>query len=180
MNSRVVLLQNLRQNQELNERMAVRNVPGETLQPNFSIRPTPTRYVTMPIVDLRTEAKETLKKHPKYDVEKTFNPGTRNAPWQGYADNVDTETVLRGTIFPLQGADQSKYMPSSRSDLYNFQSMENSNPVSIKTPLLFRQTQFNNFNPNEHESDVGFKFFENHTRQQTRNISTRSKPAPSD
>lgn len=180
MNSRVVLLQNLRQNQELNERMAVRNVPSETLQPNFSIRPTPTRYVTMPIVDLRTEAKEPLIKQPKYDVEKIFNPGTRNAPWQGYANNVDTETVLRGTIFPLQAADQSKYMPSSKSDLYNFQNMENSNPVSIETPLLFSQTQFNSFNPNEHERDVGFKFFDNHTRVQTKNIDGRTKPAPSD
>ena len=133
----------------------------------------------MPIVDLRTEAKEPLIKQPKYDVE-NLNPGTRNAPWQGYANNVDNETVLRGTIFPLQAADQSKYMPSSKSDLYNFQNMENSNPVSIETPLLFSQTQFNSFNPNEHERDVGFKFFDNHTRVQTKNIDGRTKPVPSD
>ncbi len=180
MNNRQVILQNLRQNEELNERISVRNVPSSTMQPAFSIRSTPTRYVTMPIVDLRTEAKEPLQRHPKFDVEKTFNPGTRTAPWQGYADNVDTETVLRGTIFPLQAADQSKYMPGTASDLYNFPTMENTNPVSIKTPLLFSQKPFNDFDPNEYSRDVGFKFFDNHTRQQTRNISLNSSPAPKD
>ncbi len=178
--NRKVIIQNQDRHQELNNRHTSRQMPSSTLQPNFSIRSTPTRYVTMPIVDMRAQPTVPLHKMDTYEVEKVFNPGTRNAPWQGYANNVDTETVLRGTIFPLQGADQAKYIPSTISDLYNTPSIISSQPVNQSNPKLFEEPSFALNNPNQFEEDVGFKVFDNHTRQQTRNIGLQSQRAQSD
>ena len=180
MNSRKVIIQNQERHQQLNNRYTSRQMPSETLQPSFSIRSTPTRYVTMPIVDLRAPSTVALQKTKTHDVQQNFNPGTRTAPWAGYANNVDTETVLRGTIFPLQAADQAKYVPSTISDLYNTPVITNSQPVEQTNSKLFDQPSFSEHNPNKFDEDVGFKLFDNHTRQQTRNIDLQTQRFHSD
>ena len=73
MNSRKVL-QNQERHQQLNNRYTSRQMPSETLQPSFSIRSTPTRYVTMPIVDLRAPSTVALQKTKTHDVQQNFNP----------------------------------------------------------------------------------------------------------
>ena len=178
--SRNVIIQNQERHQQLNNRYTSRQMPDNTLQSSFSIRATPTRYVTMPIVDIRAQSTVPLQKTKTHNVETNFNPGTRVAPWAGYANNVDTETVLRGTIFPLQAADQAKYVPSTVSDLYNNPTITTSQPVQQTNEGLFEQQTFDNHNPNRYEEDVGFKLFDNHTRQQTRNISIKTKRINSD
>ena len=40
------------------------------------------------------------------------------APFSGFVENVDVESVLRNQIFALQKNDQAVYVPSSKSDLY--------------------------------------------------------------
>ena len=48
-----------------------------------------------------------------------------------------------------------------------------SKPVTMTNKLLFKKEEFNPFNPNE--CNLGFKLFDNHTRQQTKNIKLTSE-----
>ena len=42
-------------------------------------------------------------------------------PFNGFQANVDVETRLHNTIFPLQACPQAKYFPGTSSDMYNSQ-----------------------------------------------------------
>lgn len=164
-----IVYNNLQRQEELNNRISVRNVPSGPMQPYYGMRGVQTRHIRMPIVDGRVASNTVIQRVGPHDVEQTFNPGTATAPWHGYADNVDTETVLRGTIFPLQSNPRAHYVPSSGSDLYTERPTETSQPVTQTNPLLFKEQHLEMFNPNPH-NNVGNGLFENHTRQQTKNI----------
>jgi len=94
---------------ELNDRLYNRNSSNVTPQVYFSPRPTPTKYVTMPIVDTRAISKTPIKCQPVFDVNSHFLPGT-SAPWSGKIDQIDTETFL---LRPMED-----FYPTSASDLY--------------------------------------------------------------
>ena len=64
----------------------------------------------------------------------------------GFFNNVNTESLLRNQFFALQKSDQSVYVPSSNSDLYNVNVV--SKPVVQPHPDLFQKTEFKPFNPN--------------------------------
>lgn len=99
-----------------------RNVPSSSLQPYLEVRPVATKYSYFPVVDPRIPSNQIATKqaiYPTYNVETTFNPGTRMAPWSGFATNVNLESELRNQIFALQRCSQSVYVPSSTSDMYN-------------------------------------------------------------
>ena len=49
--------------------------------------------------------------------KETFSPGNL-APFNGYMRKIDDESKLKNIIFPNQRATQSKFIPSSTSDLY--------------------------------------------------------------
>jgi len=155
---------------ELNDRISSRSFPDSPLEPNFDPRPVPTKYSIFPIIDRRKISKEKVLPYIDYNSNVNFNPGNARAPPSGILQNIDTETILRNQTFALQhGADQSVYIPSSNSDLYNV-SVPYS-PSEQTHPLLFSQFQFDNrVHPNNENSAIGNDRFFNHTRTQLRNL----------
>jgi len=155
--------------EELNQRLSSRNVPSSQLQAQFDIRPVSSKYAKMPIVDRHEDHIEKIQVVPTYDIGMTFNPGSAQGPWSGFATNVNNESRLRNQFFALQkGAGQSTYIPSRESDLY----------VNRRIPMtapqqefydLFTKPKFDEFNPCPPE--LGVKFFENCTRQQIKELS---------
>ena len=125
---------------QTNQRIYSRNVPSQMLQPYIDVRPVMTKYSYFPIVDPRKNINVPLQQMPTYNVHQTFNPGNRQAPWSGYATNVNIESELRNQIYALQKCSQSVYVPSSTSDLYNyhFQTKTQPNPHD----LLFQNETF--------------------------------------
>ena len=103
----------------LNRRLYSRNIPSSPLQPLFSMRPVPTKYTLMPLVDERKPATVPINRYPTYHTYDVFNPGTAQAPWSGFATGINTESTLRNQFFALQKCDQAKYIPGSYSELYN-------------------------------------------------------------
>ena len=150
---------------ELNERISSRNVPSEPLPPSFSARAVPTRYVKMPAVDCRIQPKVAIKGSCEYSPYAVFNPGD-GAPYSGYALAIDQNSRLKNIFFPLQTCAQSKYIPSSKGDLYNYRVI--AKPSRATHSLLFKEENFSAFNPNT--CNLGKELFNNHTRVQTKNL----------
>jgi hypothetical protein len=153
-----------------NERIYDRNLPSQMLQPYIDVRPVMTKYSYFPIVDPRKQTNVSLQQMPSYNVEKTFNPGNRQAPWSGFASNINKESELRNQIYALQKCSQSVYVPSSTSDLYNyqFQTPYTYNPHE----LLFKNDNmsFDAFNPNPAPGLCGSGIFFNSTRCQVKDM----------
>jgi hypothetical protein len=154
--------------EELNQRISIRNMPTSQLQPQFDIRPFSSKYAKMPIVDRHVRHQVQLQAVPTYDIETTFNPGTAQAPWSGFAANINDESRLRNQFFALQrGGGQSSYIPAQNSELYNA-------PIQAATsdqqpfPALFMAQTFEEFNGCP--KGLGVNFFENCTRQQIKEL----------
>lgn len=130
---------------ETNTRIYDRNIPSSMLQPYIDVRAVSTKYATMPIVDPRRSLSVPLTVMPKYNPEKTFNPGNDMGPWSGYATDVNVESDLRNQIFALQKCPQACFVPQSTSDLYQYK-FENSTNSGQPFPDLFASQQFNNTN----------------------------------
>jgi len=150
---------------ELNERISKRNIPSEPLQTQFSIRPVSTKYTIMPILDQRTQSNVQLNQYSTFNVANTFNPGT-SSPWSGFATNINNESTLRNQFFALQKCEQSNYIPSSNSDMYNV--VVSGRNVEQPFPRLFMTPELESFNPNI--CNTGNNFFNNYTRQQIKNV----------
>lgn len=160
---------NMERNLELDNRIYSRNIPSAPLQPSFSMRPVPTKYELMGIYDRRAPATVPLERFPVYNVSSTFNPGTTQAPWSGFASHINIESSLRNQFFALQNCEQSQYIPSSTSDLYQQTSVPlSSNNLPNPFQHLQRQDVFEPFNPNT--CDLGKGLFMNHTRQQLKDL----------
>lgn len=153
---------------ELDNRIYERNIPSAPLQPNYSIRPVSTKYDILPIFDRRAPVNVPIKRFPVYNTQTTFNPGTAQAPWSGFADKINTESELRNQFFALQNCEQSEYIPSSNSDMYKVQVAQSSNTMPNEFHLLQKQEQFAPFNPNT--CNLGRGLFMNHTRQQLKEL----------
>jgi len=152
--------------QELNNRIAERNIPSGPLQPQFSTRPVSTKYALLPILDRRPKSNVPIKSYPTYNSEITFNPGSAFAPWSGFATNINEESKLRNQFFALQKCEQSQYVPSSKSDMYQVQ--VTGRQVNQPFPDLFTEPTLGEFNPNS--CNVGGNLFANCTRQQLKNV----------
>ena len=157
---------NLERNQQLNERISSRNVPSEPLQPFYSSRPVSTKYSKLPIIDQYKQANVPMMIAPNFNVGTVFNPGNAEAPWSGYASNVDVETVLRNQTFALQKGDRAFYVPSTNSDLYKIDVY--GKPENQPFPGLFVEQRLEPFNPNTY--NLGNDTFNNPTRQQLKNV----------
>ena len=109
---------------------------------------------------------------PTYNVGNVFNPGNTKSPWSGFAKNVNIETELRNQVFSLQKCSQNVYVPSSKSDLYDyrFQTVTKQNPHE----LLFQNQTFDTFNPNPEPSICGSGIFYNNTRCQVKDITKQT------
>jgi hypothetical protein len=156
---------------EINDRIKSRQFSDYPLEPNFSPRPVSTKYSLMPIMAKNSNPLPTVRILPQFEhiVEMNFNPATRNAPFKGYARNVDTETVLRNQTMAAQNSFQSVYVPSSDSDLYKVNVV--SRPVDQPYRHLFDTPTFvQGVHPNlmNAGSNIGKDRFFNSTRSQLR------------
>jgi hypothetical protein len=154
-----------------NRRIYDRNIPSKMLQPYVDVRPVMTKYSLMPIVDPRKPPTVPMQQQPVYQPRDVFNPGNRQAPWSGFASSVNVESELRNQIYALQKCSQATYVPSSSSDLYeyNFQPQKNIDTNKYQPyPRLFKQEKFQSFNPNP--ENIGNGLFQNCTRQQLKDV----------
>lgn len=156
--------------EELNSRIMERNIPTSTLQSTFSIRPVSTKYSSLQLIDRHEMPNVAIEKQHCYSVEQTFNPGNAQAPWSGYANNINKESQLRNQFFALQrGAGQGVYIPPKNSDMYESKVKPLNNAyIQEKYPYLFQKPSFEPFNPCP--ENMGINIFENSTRQQVKEI----------
>ena len=158
---------------QLSNRMSDRNIPSHQMGQAYFARPVDTYATVFPMLDCIKRTKVKKATFPVYEQRDTFNPGYR-APYNGYAKNVDVESKLHNSFFPLQKCAQSKFIPSSKSDMYSAHYLvANHNPVRMTNNLLFQEKVFSQFNPNK--CNLGYKVFNNHIRQQTKNIDLTRK-----
>ena len=158
--------------EETNARIYDRNIPSQMLQPYIDVRPVMTKYSYFPIVDPRKKISVPLTVQPTFNPHKVFNPGNTTSPWSGFASNVNTESELRNQIYALQKCSQSVYVPSSKSDLYNYGFTPQQTPQSHS--LLFEKNSFSQFNPNPDSKTVGSGMFFNSTRVQVRDLTKQT------
>ena len=152
---RGLFLCNNKRTVELDNRIYERNIPSTSLQPQFSIRPVSTKYNIMPILDERKGSSVPLNQHLTYNLENTFNPGNATAPWSGYVSNINQESILRNQFFALQNCEQSAYIPSSKSSLYNNVLPMDASHIQPHQDLFDEQT-FEYFNPNPDINIIGY------------------------
>jgi len=150
---------------EINNRIYDRNIPSQPLQPYLDVRPVMTKYSIMPIVDPRREVGTQLTQLPNYNINNIFNPGNTQSPWSGF--NVNQESVLRNQIYALQDCSLATYVPSSKSDLYQW-SIPSSKNIEQPHELLFSKDKFCEFNPNPDK--LGHAIFNNATRVQLKEV----------
>jgi hypothetical protein len=158
--------------EETNMRIYDRNIPSQMLQPYIDVRPVMTKYSYFPIVDPRKKLSVPLTVQPTFNPHKVFNPGNTTSPWSGFASNINTESELRNQIYALQKCSQSVYVPSSKSDLYNYGFTPKPTPQSHS--LLFETDSFSQFNPNPDSKTVGSEMFFNSTRVQVRDMTKQT------
>jgi hypothetical protein len=154
---------------ELDSRLAERQFPDRPLQPNFGLRPVPTKYSYFPIIERRTQPTVPIMRQEMYNPATNFSPATSNGPVASYLANIDLETVLQNRHVALQhGADQGVYVPSSKSDLYGFAA------VGRQEDMGERSMIFDKYNLVTKGSDVarqvGQDRFHNNTRTQLRGL----------
>lgn len=163
-----VLICQQQRTQELNDRIYKRNIPTNSVQMQYNTRSVPTKFIHMPTFDCHPVSDIPCDKQPAYNTEKMFTP-SNSLPFSGYQANVDTETKLRNIIFPLQSCPQAKYIPSSKSDMFNSSYLTHTDQhTHVQNPLLFKKESFTQFNPNI--CNVGKDVFNNNTRVQIRNL----------
>jgi len=160
---------NMNRYDELNNRMMHRNVPTNQLETLYISRPVDTYCTKMGIVDTRKKNFVEKARFQSHDPFTSFNPGNYKAPTTGYTNNVDLESKLMNRFAPLQKCARGKYIPSSNSDMYNTKYLTyNEKETFVGHNLLFKQDNFDMFNPNE--CNLGNNMFYNHTRQQQKNV----------
>lgn len=162
-----VYYNNVERDQELSNRIAARNIPSEPLKPEFSPRPEQTKFTIMGKSNPeRNQVCPPSRAYANFTPSKIFNPGNAQAPWYGFASNINTESSLRNQFFALQDCDQAKYIPSTDSDLYRATIV--SQPMPQPHPHLFRRDEFDPFHPNT--CGVANELFHNHTHQQIKDL----------
>ena len=159
---------NIGRTQELSRRMNKRVYPSSKLPIGFDPRPVQTNRVVMPILDARKKSAVPLENRGFFSGERIFSPGDL-APYNGYMKKVDDESKLLNIIFPNQNAPQSKFIPDTKSDLYDNSYLAVGRKEDIKYHDLFQKTNFNPTIPCN-TNQIGFETFHNHTRQQTKNL----------
>ena len=128
---------------ESNTRLNGRQFADSPLEPNFDIRPVPTKYALFPMVNRRKPVTEEKLSYVNYNQNANFTPAVSKGPVSGYMNGIDTETVLRNQTFGMQGGvGQDVYVPSSSSDLYKVSVV--SRPSEQPHMGLFSQNTFSN------------------------------------
>lgn len=165
--------------QDLNDRILERTVPSAPPQMVFDPRPVETRQVLFPMIDCHTQSDTPIIEQPTYTQTDVFNPGT-SAPFNGYQTAIDKESQLQRRFFPHQTAYQSKYIPSSNSDMYKLNPMPREQVSKYELP---RDPHDELYSTSEHHAretwdqphpnpfkEIGGDLFYNHTKVQVKNI----------
>jgi len=187
-NARTVVYSNFERTDELNSRIFDRvdgvdsndnrandgdtfnrsNNNHPTLEPSFDIRGTSTKYTHLQIHDQRKRTTVPRKQYKSYAQDRNETPGQNGAPFSGFSQAVDTETVLRNQVVPLNRGEENTFVPSTGSDLYfTSQASESNRMTTVESqPFsdMFDMQAFPKHNPNT--LDVGGDMFSNHTREQ--------------
>tara|TARA_B100000282_G_scaffold283936_1_gene248027 strand:- start:337 stop:894 length:558 start_codon:yes stop_codon:yes gene_type:complete len=166
-----VIIGQLERTTELDEKIFNRSFPSTALKPNYDPRPISTKYSLFPALSGRKETTVELNPYEKYNVHKIFNPGNSKAPPEGYIHYVDNESYLRNQSIALQkGAEQGKYVPQSKSELFNDYLFNTSSFEQQPHPNLFKKMSYtNNRASNSGLINIGNDLFHNNTRTQLRN-----------
>jgi hypothetical protein len=149
-----------------------RNLPTFTLEPYLSFTSISTKCNNIDIKNHHMKRQEdikanTMEKRNSYNQHKFFNPGSK-APWKGYSENVNDESILRNQVYALQKCSQVEYVPSSNSDLFQYNI--DVTRVNQTHSLLFKEEQFEKCDPNPEPNKIGNGLFMNHTRNQLRGL----------
>ena len=163
---------NLDNQEELNHRLFNRNIPSADLAPNFSFRPTSTKYQLCPTNQDLEADNVLMRNYPTFETDKVFYPGTHRAPVMGYLNNVNTESYLRNQFFALQECPQAAWVADSTSELYTYNVDANIKPDNVlnQFPYLFKQYTLGQHNPNPCGLSMGNKLLYNHTRNQLKDL----------
>lgn len=165
---------NIERLSELNDRIYSRNIPSQTLQSSFDPRPVKTRQVVYPVLDCYQPSNTRIMKEKEYNQKTQFNPGS-SAPYYGWAANIDDESRVKALFRTTQKwAPQNSYIPDSTSDLFvtnkhiEGTSREMTRRILGEREMLFKREDLGHFNPNP--CNLGGDRFNNHTRQQVKNL----------
>ena len=171
-----VTLNNLDNLEEINARIASRNIPSTNLPPCFSNRPTSTKFTTF-LVNSQVNNCVNNTEPTVFSVESVFLPGNRKGPFAGFSNKINDESYLRNQFFAKQECPQAHWAPDSTSELFSYNLHENirSDNIMEKHPALFNNyNKFGYFNPNPDKS-VGIDIFNNSTRLQIKNMEEINK-----
>ncbi len=137
----------------------------EIIEHKISFRPTPTKYVKMPMIDIKNEVKE----FPKIDASRktSYISYPENGTFNAYMANIQDENHLRNQYNKLSKCDIKCYVPSSNSDLYTSQYF-NQNTNLNQHRMLFQEPEHSPVNRNKFNLED--ELFNNHTRQQRNNF----------
>lgn len=168
-----VTLNNLNVLEELNTRIASRNIPSANLPPCLSSRPTPTKYTTFMVDDNNRKCINT-QPATNFTVNSVFLPGNRNGPYAGFSNKINDESYLRNQFFAIQNCPQASWVPDSTSELYNYNVDANIKPgnVTQEFPYLFKRHTLGYFNPNL-DNKIGIDIFNNSTRCQLKDTTNK-------
>lgn len=165
-----VTLNNLDGLEEINVRIASRNIPSANLPPCLSMRSMPTKYTTFMVNRQFNNCLNTTAPI-NFTVDSVFLPGNKNGPFSGFSNKINDESYLRNQFFANQECPQSYWVPDSKSELFTYNVDQNIRSENIlqKHPELFKRYSLGYFNPNPDER-VGINIFNNHTRCQIKDI----------
>ena len=166
---------NLEDQVAMNTRMYSHVVPSldeaehhNMLEPSFDPRATPTRYTRLQTIPQRATPLVSKEPHEAYDQSNANGRLYSRGPFNGFAANVDSETVLRNQVVPLGRSDVHQYIPSTESDMYVTRQASLSNRLpGVNTRQfqgLFEEQSFSSHDPNV--LGGGGNVFSNHTREQ--------------
>ena len=168
---------NIERRTDLSQRIEQRRFPRNLLPMTFQPRPVQTKRVLMPLNDLEKSSAVKIAARD-FSIKRNFI-ASDVAPFKGYAAEIDTETKLHNTIFPLQkGGTQRHFIPGTNSDLFNADYLTPKSYLGAVMPagqdkLLFKAEKAAPYRakyPERVQSQSGQMFFYNHTRQQLKNM----------
>jgi len=144
---------NIDYDNELNIRINTRDLPSQPLRPLYEVRSVSTKYSFFQTIEERMPSNIPTIEYKPYTTE-VFNPGYRG-PVDFYMREIDTEMKLRNQFMALQKGNQSVYVPSLNSSLYDFPLTEKRDkysktdttsriaPVNLAPNQFYNQTRMN-------------------------------------
>ena len=158
---------NIERDAELSKRIYARNIPNKPVQMYFSQRSVDTRFTRFPTTDLPPSSTEPIHYQQSFNISNNFLPGNGGPP-EGFANSINDDSNLKNLFFVRQTCPQGQYIPSSTSDMYMIKHPESTTPYQNKYTLLDQKPFVPELDKNPHH--LGKKAFNNHTRQQVKNL----------